>query len=105
MASDGKMMVVLLVEVNKRPTNEIEGDGWKPSDRAVAAEVQDVMSNYDLGYGYIYGMVQVWPHLPIEDIEKVAYLLQQYADSREGVLMGHELDAERLAKAIRKQLA
>jgi hypothetical protein len=54
-----KMMVLLVVEVNKTSTNEVEGDGWRPTPRFIAAEIQAVMGRFDAG-GYSYGMVTTW---------------------------------------------
>lgn len=33
------MKVILEVEVEKRPTNEVEGDAWQPSTQEVASEL------------------------------------------------------------------
>src|SRR5262252_9954105 len=97
MASKNKKLVVILVEVNKRPTNEVEGDGWMPSERFVAAEVQDVLGRYDTDDGYVYGMVQVWPYILEDDMQTVIRLLRHYADSREAALLGEEHEAEAVA--------
>jgi hypothetical protein len=99
-----KKLVTLLVEVNKRPTNEIEGDGWQPSDRYVAAEIQQVMGRYDTDDGYEYGMVQTYPYLSDPDWGKVLGLLEQVADSRERRPGERQREAGRLAALLREQL-
>jgi hypothetical protein len=68
-----KKIVYLLVEVNKEPTNEIEGDDWQPTAQWVANEVQNVMTAYDTDDGYRYGMVQAVQIVPADSGVKASY--------------------------------
>jgi len=73
MSDKDKKLVYLLVEVNKEPTNEVEGDGWKPLAQHVAAEVQEVMGRHETDDGYAYGVVQALEIVPYGSHRKAMY--------------------------------
>ena len=52
-----EMTLLIGVDVHKTPTNEVEDDAWMPSDREVAAFIQERLSHVETDAGWFIGMV------------------------------------------------